>query len=374
MFAARGVINKLLRTKASRSLQRHLLKKARKSDWRVVLFGTDQFSVAVAEQLRVRGTESASSARISALSVVVPQEVATVSADRRGTQPLVHPLRAWARTHRLPAYTWREGGVAEASDTCQLVNSIADLVLVASFGMLVPSHVISGATRPPLNVHPSLLPHYMGAAPIRRAMLHGDTLTGVSLITLHPHKFDQGLIVDQLPLTIDPFTESYQHVLTRCAHLGADMLIDRVLPNYDDYIRKARAQPAGEYRRAPKLKTEEGAITWLSMNARHVVCRFNALGDNPGVYCQLTAPHVTRVNLLQVSLVEDSPLTAVSAAQSPGSVVYDKSRGRLLVTCAENSVVQVSRLQLAGRRALTAVDFANGQRMVNGQVYSKLFH
>lgn len=110
--------------------------------------------------------------------MVVPQEVATVTLDKKGNQPLVHPLRAWARAHRLNAYTWREGGVSEASDTCQLVNSIADVVLVASFGMLVPSHVISGATRPPLNVHPSLLPHYTGAAPIRRAMLQGDTLTG----------------------------------------------------------------------------------------------------------------------------------------------------------------------------------------------------
>jgi len=296
-----------------------------------------------------------------------------VTLDKKGNAPLVHPLRTWARSHRLPAYTWRDGGVAEASDTCQLVNSIADLVLVASFGALVPSHVISGATRPPLNVHPSLLPQYTGAAPIRRAMLHGDTLTGVSLITLHPTKFDQGLLVDQLPLTINPFTEPYHQVLTRCAMLGADMLIDRVLPHYDDYIRKAQSQPAGQYRRAPKIKSEEGVITWLSMSARQVACRFNALGDNPGVYCQVTTPHVTRVNLLQLSLAEESPLTAVSAAQSPGSVVYDKSRARLLVTCAENSVVQVSRVQLAGRRALTAVDFANGQRLVNGQVYPQLF-
>lgn len=198
-------------------------------------------------------------------------------------------------------------------------------------------------------------------------------MTGVSIITLHPTKFDQGLIVDQLPLPIDPFTEPYHHVLTKCAVLGADMLIDRVLPNYDAYIRQARPQPAGQYRRAPKIKPDEGVITWQSMNARHVTCHFNALGDNPGVYCQLTAPHMTRVNLLQVSLAEDSPLTAISAAQVPGSVLYDKSRARLLVTCAENSVVQVSRVQLAGRRALTAVDFANGQRMVNGQVYPKLF-
>lgn len=202
--------------------------------------------------------------------------------------------------------------------------------------------------------------------------LRADHVPGVSIITLHPSKFDQGLIVDQLPLTIDPFTEPYQHVLTRSAVLGADMLIDRVLPNYADYIRQARPQPAGQYRRAPKIKAEEGAITWHAMTARHVVCRFNALGDNPGVYCQLTTPHVTRVNLLQVSLAEDSPLTAVSAAQEPGAVLYDKSRARLLVTCAENSVVQVSRVQLAGRRALTAVDFANGQRLVNGQVYPQL--
>lgn len=105
-----------------------------------------------------------------------------------------------------------------------------NLVIAVSFGLLVPPRILNSAKFGGLNIHPSMLPQFRGAAPLNWTIIDGHTHTGVSLQTLHPSKFDHGLVLDQTPepgIAIpDPTKVTAHDLRLLLAPLGADMLVN----------------------------------------------------------------------------------------------------------------------------------------------------
>ncbi|KAI9643117.1 Methionyl-tRNA formyltransferase [Ciborinia camelliae] len=111
-----------------------------------------------------------------------------------------------------------------------------NLIVAVSFGLFVPPRILNSAEYGGINVHPSLLPQYRGSAPLHHTILNGDTITGVTLQTLDPHKFDHGVVLSQEGFPIpQPSTINFKGLLDfitpKAANLLAKGIRDRVFVN-----------------------------------------------------------------------------------------------------------------------------------------------
>lgn len=239
-----------------------------------------------------------------------------------------------------------------------------------SFGYFLPSSVISSFKHRCLNVHPSLLPKYRGAAPIDYAILNGDEQTGVSIIDLDEREWDAGRILKQEALVricfvgmvgnfnlftsqkISPGTtyERLHHDLAEC---GAVSLLS-VLRDLDHFKLHATHQDSSQASLAPKISKEMSMIDFQAMAANEVLRRHRAIGHRYPLFCMVNGK---RLLLLDMRIAIDDP--EVEA----GAVVRERS-GRVLVGCADGKGLELVTVRLEGRRACAAGDYLNGRRLV----------
>ncbi|BFZ56636.1 Methionyl-tRNA formyltransferase [Savitreella phatthalungensis] len=206
---------------------------------RVLFCGSDAFSMPSWTMLRE--LQSRRSDVVSHLGLCVPAP----ARSGRGLQNLTQtPLAQLAkrmgmtpsyvdsfvmRPHHLPqAPRAKPDEVEESSDG----ESKWDLIIAVSFGHKIHADTLAATSHGGLNVHPSVLPQYRGPAPLHRALLAGDTTTGVSVQTLHPHVFDAGQVLARsAPVEITP-TTSLSQLSVQTARIGAQLLRDVLLQGY----------------------------------------------------------------------------------------------------------------------------------------------
>lgn len=140
------------------------------------------------------------------------------------------PVKQYAVQSQLPIYEWPDVGSGEY-----------DVGVVASFGRLLSEALILKFPYGILNVHPSCLPRWRGPAPVIHTVLHGDTVTGVTIMQIRPKRFDVGPILKQETIPVPPKStaKELEAVLSR---LGANMLIS-VLKNLPESLSNGRQQP-----------------------------------------------------------------------------------------------------------------------------------
>ena len=154
---------------------------------RVAFLGTGAFGVPLLERLSGMADEL--------LAVSQPDRPAG-----RGLQTRPSPVAEWAREHGFPVATPTR---LRSDDGHEMLRLFApDGLLLAAYGQLVPPDLLTLGSRPPLNVHPSLLPRHRGAAPVASTLLAGDKVAGVTLMVMTP-ELDAGPIVAQWPVTLN---------------------------------------------------------------------------------------------------------------------------------------------------------------------------
>jgi methionyl-tRNA formyltransferase len=127
---------------------------------------------------------------VSSLSVVCPEEkISGSDAGLDSTKGIL--VRKWAMKNNVPIHTY----VKDRIDPVVEAAAQNDVGVVVDFGYLIPRRLLDAFPSPPVLMHPSLLPKYRGAAPIEHAIMNGDLVSGVSVLTLHPSKFDAGQIL-----------------------------------------------------------------------------------------------------------------------------------------------------------------------------------
>lgn len=136
----------------------------------------------------------------------------------RGLQPRPSPVAAWAREHGLRTETPRR--LRSDQGRAALHDFAPDGLLLVAYGQLVPADLLEVAPRPPLNVHPSLLPRHRGAAPVASTILAGDPTGGVTLMVMTP-ELDAGPIVAQWPVALTG-RETTPQLEARLAELAAE--------------------------------------------------------------------------------------------------------------------------------------------------------
>ncbi len=220
----------------------------------------------------------------------------------------------------------------------------AELLIVAAYGLILPVAALS-AVRYPLNVHASLLPRWRGAAPIQRAIMAGDTETGISIMRV-VEKLDAGPVWLTRACTISD-NETGGSLHDKLADLGAVTLIEAI-QCYRDGVVNEMPQKENLVTYAEKVTASDRDIEWRD-SATAIDRRIRALMPQPGARF--------RLHEQSVKIIEGYP-SARSADAQPGTVLRADAEG--LVFQTGNGTYTITRLQPPGKTPMTAAAFVNG--------------
>lgn len=163
--------------------------------------------------------------------------------------------------------------------------SAIDLIITASFGLLVPARILDQARYGGLNVHPSLLPQFRGAAPIQHAIIQRVKKTGVSVQTMHPTKFDHGIVLAQEEVNLQEAAVAAQYATTadlieRLGPVGGKLLVNTLQQGlFVTPTSITRPSSDEDVYRAPKITPADRMIEWQSWSAENILARDAALSQ-----------------------------------------------------------------------------------------------
>ncbi|KAK2721778.1 hypothetical protein QYM36_003926 [Artemia franciscana] len=232
-----------------------------------------------------------------------------------------------------------------------------DVGVVVSFGHLIPSRIISMFPFGMINIHASLLPRWRGAAPIMHALMAGDEEVGVTLMKIHPHRFDVGEIVSQKKISV-PLHLTRKELTPQLAVLGAE-LIEDALPGLAQKLAAAVPQPENGVTLAPKIDSSYGKFDWNNITAIELYNRWRGLHGAIPLFTKWGSKTI-KLEKLEPP-VSDSVATPLTKDLNvrPGILLYHKKRRTILCRCVD-SWIQISELCLVGRPVQKALDFRNG--------------
>lgn len=261
----------------------------------------------------------------------------------RGQRLTASAVKQWAQQRGLPVLQPRT--LRDAAIQAQLAEMKPDVIVVAAFGLLLPKPVLDLPPRGCLNVHASLLPKYRGAAPIPAAILNGEPETGVTLMVMD-EGLDTGPAIASAAIPILP-DDTTGTLTTRLAELGARLMAE-TLPRWIAGEITAQLQDNSRATVAPKLDKADGRLDW-SRPAVELDRRVRAFSPWPGTF---TAWNGKLLRILSAQVAgrpsERAPGQVVKVAQGVGVVTGD-------------GILRLVTVQLEGKRAMAAEDFARGQ-------------
>lgn len=306
---------------------------------RTVFFGSPAFSLPALQMM-------AESPYRPGLVVTRPD-----SLQGRGLRPQATPVRMLAQKLAIPTLTPVSLEEPTFLDTLRKFNP--DLFVVVAF-LILPATLLALPRKGSVNIHPSLLPQYRGAAPIERAILAGERASGLSIFWLE-EKVDQGPILAQAAFTIGP-EETAGELRQRLACEGAKMLLC-LLPRLEAGGLQGISQEPTLASRAPKIREEDASILWHE-SALTVHNRIRAMNPNPGAFTWITGKRKPlRLSIWRSRLAPYSDLEV-------GEVRLGSNR--LAVGCGQGSI-WVEELQLEGRKRLAIGEFLLGYRLQYGE-------
>ena len=228
-----------------------------------------------------------------------------------------------------------------------------ELVVLSAFGQLLPPEIIHAHRLGCLNIHPSLLPRYRGAAPLRWALIQGEEKTGVTIMQMD-EGLDSGAILLQQETLIGP-EETYGELHDRLAKTGADLLLT-ALAMLRDATLLPRPQDPRLVTLAPRLSHEDSQIRW-DADPRRIVSLIRGLSPEP---CAVTMLAGKRLKVFQAAAEPEA------AAEPPGTVTETTARG--LRVAALGGYVLLQEVQMEGKKRLPAADFLRGVHIAPGTV------
>lgn len=268
----------------------------------------------------------------------------------RGRQVSASPVKRAAQAHALPLS--QPGSLRSEAVVAELAGLRPDVLVVVAYGLLLPQPVLDIPRLGSLNIHASLLPRWRGAAPIQRALLAGDTTTGVTIMLMDAG-LDTGPILLQRSIGIDA-GETAGALQARLARLGAQALLD-TLDRWPGGDLAPQAQPDSGVTLAPRIAKSEALVDWTE-DAERLDRRIRAFHPWPIAE--------TRLDGEQLRIHRAKPVDpgAMPAGTAPGSVISTAGSG-VTVQCGRGRLLLLE-LQRPGGRVLGARDVANALHLV----------
>ncbi|MGI9383072.1 MAG: methionyl-tRNA formyltransferase [Methyloligellaceae bacterium] len=297
---------------------------------RLVFMGTPDFAVPTLTGLIGAGYA------VAGVYTQPPRPAGRGMAERRS------PVHAVADQAGLPVFTPTTLKDPEAQ--AELAGLGADVAVVVAYGLILPKPVLAAPRHGGLNLHGSYLPRWRGAAPIQRAILAGDTETGIMVM-----RMDEGLdtgpvcLGERMPIGGD-MTAGELH--DRMATLGADLIL-RALAALARGSLDCTPPPEAGASYAPKIEKAETRIDW-ARPAAEVHNHIRGLSPFPGAWCELERDGKReRVKILRSEVA--------AGAGAPGEALDDE----LCVACGEGAV-RLTQVQRAGKQPAAAAAFLRG--------------
>ncbi|PIE20421.1 MAG: methionyl-tRNA formyltransferase [Neptuniibacter caesariensis] len=262
---------------------------------------------------------------------------------KRKNQLAPRPVKDLAVVHEIPVF--QPHRLKDENEQLALTNLEADIMVVVAYGMLLPKAVLDIPRLGCINVHGSILPRWRGAAPIERAMLAGDTETGVTIMQM-----DEGLDTgDMLYKVSTPIsqTDTAASLFDRLAVIGSEALV-ATLTQLQNGTATPEKQDEALATYATKLHKEEGEINW-SEPASHIDLQVRTLSPRVAVTFKLGDEIV---KLLGCERVEQSG--------KPGQILPSDKKS-IVVACREGAI-KITQLQLPGKKAMDAASVLNSKR------------
>lgn len=269
----------------------------------------------------------------------------------RGHRLVRSPVGQWADQRGIEVLTPSSPRSPEFLE--RLRELAPECVPVVAYGALVPPAVLEIPLRGWVNLHFSLLPAWRGAAPVQHAVLRGDQLTGASVFQLE-QGLDTGPVFGTVTEPIRP-RDTSGDLLERLSETGAQLLV-RVLDALEDGAAAGVPQPADGVSMAPKITVEDAQVRW-NEPAIAVDRRVRACTPAPGAWTTFRAE---RVKLGPVRLPDQPPADRLA----PGEVRLERDR---VLAGTATTPVEVGEVRAAGKRPMSAVDWARGLRPQPGE-------
>jgi len=271
----------------------------------------------------------------------------------RGHRPQPSPVQLLAAQHRLTLRSPVNLRTPEAQAAFAELG--ADAAVVAAYGLILPGSILRAPRLGCLNVHASLLPRWRGAAPIQRALLAGDTVTGVTIMQME-EGLDTGPILMQQAVPIAPGTTATR-LSAELAVLGGRLIL-KALYGIADGTLEPRPQSQHGVTYARKIGREDGRLDWRQ-TAASLERQVRALDPWPGVYFESPGRRGggQRVRVLGAIVLPGQ------SGSAPGSVLDNN----LSIACGEGTFRPL-RLQRPGRAPLDAAAFLRGYPIAAGTV------
>ncbi|HAG08180.1 MAG TPA: methionyl-tRNA formyltransferase [Desulfotomaculum sp.] len=309
---------------------------------RVVFMGTPSFALPSLEKLLAHGHQ--------VVGVVTRPD----RPRGRGKKIQPPPVKEFALAHGLAIYQplhVKESGFLDALGRLQ-----PEVIIIVAFGQIIPLQIISLPPYGCINLHASLLPKYRGAAPIHRAVINGETKTGVTTMFIN-EKLDEGDILLQETIPIKE-EDNAGTIHDRLAKQGADLLVKTLALLAQGQL-KPQPQDHGQATYAPLLRGEDEIIDW-SKSAQAIFNLTRGMDPWPGAKTtwdkKTLKIYRVKINKPEIN-PEFYPLTALNPL--PGQVLTAAPDKGLLVQTGEGRV-WIMELQAEGGKRLAAQDFLRG--------------
>ncbi|GAA5857868.1 hypothetical protein JCM8547_006012 [Rhodosporidiobolus lusitaniae] len=349
--------------------------------YNLLFFGADTFSCEVFERVH-----EARQDLLDHITVVTPPDQKAGRKNREVHRPPLRILAEELDVHSiaLPKTLlkgWHPPDLFLPPSTSPLSTppSPRNLLLTASFGHLIPSALLSlFPLLNALNVHPSLLPKYRGAAPIQHGIVNGDadeggSGMGVTVQELSRGKFDQGRILGQTGVDV-PSGSDFATLEPILARAGGDLLVS-ILQNLADEQASAFPQDPARATLAPKLHKSFARVDWSSKSPVEALRLQRGIGHQVPLWTTYIPPSASpsassASSQLQLRLSPSpSPLPPTLALSSPGSVALDPTSKAVVVRCRDgNEGVELDKVKREGGKWIKARDWWNALKRREGLV------
>ena len=276
----------------------------------------------------------------------------------RGMELTASPVKETALAAGVTVHQPEKIRTPEAEETLRRLSP--DCIVIIAYGQIIPARLLPIPKLGWINLHASLLPKYRGAAPINWAIVNGETRTGLTTMRIDA-AMDTGEMLLQREIEIGA-KETAPELASRMADLGAPLMAETLRGLAAGRI-TPKAQNHVEASYAPILKKEDGRIDW-KRPATEIYYRMRGFAPWPGAYTTFRGQNC-HVWGEPVSKEGSASLASSAGGAAPGTLFAEKEE--LFVLCGDATVLRVGLVQVEGRKAVKAADFANGARLKTGE-------
>ncbi len=309
---------------------------------KIIYFGTDSYSSLVLERVIKAGN-------FISLVVTLPDSIKS-----RGNKKSPTPVKRFCEKENI---YFKEN--LPSRDEIKKINP--DIIIVASYGKIIPEYIFNASKYGAINLHPSLLPKHRGPSPVQTTLINGEKETGVTIMLLD-NVIDGGPIICQEKYKIKP-EDTYPELIESLFLIGARN-INKILMN-PDLIRNAKPQKEQEATHTKKIKKSDGHIKW-NQEGNSIIQIVKALSERPGTYSFIDGK---KIKIHKVSNYEKSDIS-----NEPGELCVGQNN-QLYATTLKGRIT-IDELQLEGKKRMKAKDFILGYKVYtdinNKRIYKKL--